>query len=328
MGLSTSGRRRLEVALANGPAADEVEQYLTGNRPGTTWFVDTFNGSTQFNGKSWREPFSTMSAALTAAATGDTIYFKGDVREEIAGSNLKFDITIIGAGRQHHPDQPTSAYDPGASMWRPPASPTAATPLLKVRGRGWTFINIAFDCPVDAAAVKLESNALSDVSEYDGSHASFINCSFQQGLYGIQDDGGVINVTVDNCVFRILSPTGAKGIYNSSTSVRVPQYWRIRDCFFAGNGQSGGNECHIDAPLSGSLIANSYFGIVEGTALYIDLTGGDDNIVTGNYLCGSYDTSDYVAGTNDGWSGNITADIASNSAVDASGLTIAVPAAP
>ena len=174
MSFTNYTRRRMEIGLASGIAADEVEQ-LMGNRTGTCWYVDTFDGSDTNTGKSWREPFDTMSAALSAAQTLDTIYFRGDVREELVGSNLKFDITIIGVGSKHHPDQPSSAYDPGASMWRPPSSPTSTTPLLELRGRGWKFINITFDCPVDAAAVLMKRNGLSDVSEYDASHAQFIN---------------------------------------------------------------------------------------------------------------------------------------------------------
>lgn len=301
---------------------------------GEDLFVDTQFGSDANSGKSWDKALATMAEALSRAETLDRIFFVGDVREEIVGSNLKFGISIIGCGGLHHPDQPSSSYDDGrgyavgASMWRPPASPTTATPLLEVRGRGWKFVNIAFDCPVDAAAVKLVASADSGTDEHDASHASFLGCSFQQGKYGIEDAGGAANVLIDDCAFRIISVASGCAIINTSTSVRVPQFWRIRDSYFAGNSVSGGNESHIDAPLSGSLIKGSQFGIVEGSGIYIDLTGGDDNIVTGNLLAGSYDTSDYVAGTNDNWSGNITADISGNSSVDASGLTIAVPAAP
>lgn len=291
-------------------------------------FLDTKTGSDSNDGLSWDNALNTMGAALAKARTGNRIFFRGDVREELTGSNLKFDIKIIGVGGLHHPDEPSSAYHPGASMWRPPASPTATTPLLAVRGRGWEFHNIAFDCPVDAAAVQLNANASSGTDEYDASHAVFNNCLFTSGYRGIQDVGGVINVMVKNCIFRILSETGGGGIVNTSTSVRVPQYWRIENNFFAGNGQSGGNELHIDTPLSGSLIANNYFGRVEGTAKYVDLTGGDDNIVTGNYMAGAYDTSDYVAGTNDEWFGNQTASISfGTSGTNAAGVSVGVPEA-
>src|SRR3990167_8391789 len=96
-------------------------------------------------GKSDDRPFATLEEALAACNTSDRIFIHGNIREEgLICSNLKFDVHIIGVGGQHHPDQPTSAYHPGASCIRPPASPPAETPLLEVRGRGWQFHNILF----------------------------------------------------------------------------------------------------------------------------------------------------------------------------------------
>ncbi|MFA6270966.1 MAG: hypothetical protein WC657_07210, partial [Candidatus Paceibacterota bacterium] len=164
--------------------------------PRPTIHLDTFYGNDGWQGKDWDHPVKTMDRALDLVSTGGRVLFKGDVREEITGSNLVFDVTIEGVGGLHHPDQPSSAYDYGASMWRAPASPTAATNLIVVRGRGWKFKNIAFDCPVDAAAVYLSRNALSTTSEYDASHAVFENCRFLSGYYGINDNGGANNVTI------------------------------------------------------------------------------------------------------------------------------------
>lgn len=322
---AASQNRKAKILRAGLARLSDLQDYAS---PTPDVFVDAKTGSTTGDGLSWDSAVNTMARGLAIVQTGGRVFFRGDIREEVTGSNLKFDISIIGVGAKHHADEPSSAYHPGASVWRAPASPTAATPLIAVRGRGWSFINILFDCPVDAAAVQLNSNASSGVDEYDASHASFYDCIFTSGYRGIQDVGGVINVTINNCIFRILSETGGGGIVNTSTSVRVPQYWRIENNFFAGNGQSGGNELHIDAPLSGSLIANNYFGRVEGTAKYVDLTGGDDNIVTGNYMAGAYDTSDYVAGTNDEWFGNQTASISfGTSGTNAAGVSVGVPEA-
>lgn len=321
--VAASQGRKAKILRAGIARLSDLQDYAS---PVPDVFLDAKTGSNSNDGLSWDSAVKTMAQALAIVQTGGRIFFRGDVREELTGSNLKFDISIIGVGSLHHADEPSSAYHPGASVWRAPASPTAATPLLAVRGRGWKFINILFDCPVDAAAVQLNSNASSGTDEYDASHAGFYNCIFTSGYRAIQDVGGVINITIDNCVFRIISETGGCAIVNTSTSVRVPQYWRITNNFFAGNGQSGGNEAHIDAPLSGSLIADNFFGTVEGTGLYIDLTGGDDNIVTRNLLAGEYNTNDYVPGTADIWAGNqsLSASFGGNSA---QGTTLSVPAA-
>lgn len=293
---------------------------------GHDWFVDTFNGYENAPGTSWAKATKTMQAAIDKAETHDRIFFVGDVREEIVASNLKFDISIIGCGSLHHPDQPSSVYDPAASMWRPPSSPTAATPLLELRGRGWTFENIVFDCPVDAAAVELVRNSSSGTDEYDASHATFKSCLFRQGKYGIEDNGGCHNVIVEDCEFFLISEASGVAIYNSSSSVALPLKWTIRGCNFPADGAAGGNETHIDTPLTSSLITGSYFGTVEGSGLYIDLTGGSANIVVDNYLMGSYSTDDYVAGTGDMWVGNTSIDT-DETEVEADGTTNTTPQA-
>lgn len=272
-------------------------------------------GNDEDTGRDWDHALRTMATALDMAESCDRIYFIGRVREEIGIAtitdlNLKFDVHIVGCGSLHHADQPGSGsdlYKTGGAMWMPPASPTATTALLNVYGRGWHFRNFSMDCPVDAPAIKLNANASSGTSEYDSSHARFLGMLFQQGKFGIEDNGGAHRVVIDGCVFSEIEEASGCAIKNTSTSVRVPQYWTIKDCYFPGNGQSGGNEAHIDAPLSGSRIIHNEFGVVEGTGLYIDLTGGDDNIVAWNVLGGTYDTTDYVAGTNDIWAPNYSA---------------------
>lgn len=313
MPANTANHRIMRTGVAR---FSELQDFVS---PVADLFVDTKLGSDGNDGLSFASPLYTMSAALSKALTGNRIFFRGDVREELTGSNLKFDIKIIGVGGLHHPDEPSSAYHPGAAMWRPPASPTTATNLLVVRGRGWEFHNIAFDCPVDAAAVQLSRNALSDVSEYDASHAVFHNCRFLSGKYGIDDAGGANHVIVDKCEFAGMTTTA---IYGSSTAVANPRAWQIRDCFFPSNVSSLGNATHIDASLNESLIVNNFFGTVLSTALYVDLTGGNGNIVTDNVMMGVYDTTDYVAGTGDFWVGNkIASDIGSNTAL----VTTAAP---
>lgn len=282
-------------------------------------YVDTVNGATGNEGDSWDNAFKTMAAALSAVQTGGTIYFIGDVREECVGSNLKFDVKIVGAGSLHHPDLPAAGYHPGSSTWRPPASPTTATPLLKVRARGWKFENIFFDCPVDSAALYLERNALSDTSEYDPSHASIINCRFVDGKYAIQDVGGCYNVTVRGCEFKAFTTAA---IANTSTAVANPLNWKIVDCLFPSDTSDFGNVVHLDSPLNSSIIKDCVFGTVRSTGLYIDLTGGNNNIVTYNALAGAYELSDYVPGTGDKWPQNACA-VDASTAPD--GISIAVP---
>lgn len=285
-------------------------------------FVDTVSGSDSNTGGSWSSPFQTMAAAIAAVATGGKILFRGDVREEIVGSNLKFDVTIEGVGSLHHADLPAAGYHTGAAIWRAPATETGTTPLLQVRGRGWTFKNFMVQAPTDAAAFKLVRNALSGTSEYDASHATFENVRCVGGLHFIEDVGGCYNVTVENC--QIAACTGA-AIYNSSTAVANPLNWKILDNIFPSDVSDFGNVTHIDSPLNCAVILGNVFGKVRSTAKYIDLTGsGGGNVICDNVLGGAYDTGDYVF---------IAGDLAYNNrvAVKATtapdGLTLTVPSA-
>ena len=296
-------------------------------KSGATVATAMENGNDGNDGLSWDSPVLTMSKALSLVKTGGRVLFVGDVREELTGSNLLFDITIEGAGSLHHPDSPTSAYHPGASMWRPPASPTATTPLLNLRGRGWNFKNIAFDCPVDDAAVVLSRNASSGADEYDASHASFIGCRFLSGAYGIEDAGGGNNITVVDCEFAGMTTAA---IYGSSTSVANPRVWKIYNNIFPSHvGGALGNVCHIDLSLNESIVEWNKFGTVVSTGLYVNLTGGNDNIVTNNFMMGVYDTGDYISGTGDSWVGNqtISTGITDTAVVDARLVSLAVPTA-
>lgn len=299
---------------------------VAGATPAPILHVDTVTGVNAVDrGTSWSNPLATMTYALSLVATGGVIEFRGDVREECVGSNLVFDVTIRGVGSKHHADVPASGYHPGAVAWRPPASPTAATPLIKVRGRGWKFENIMFDCPVDSAAIYLERNALSDTSEYDAGHATIVGCDFRNGKYGIQDVGGCFNIRIEDCDFETLDETSGCAIINTSTAVAAPRRWVIQNNRFQMDSSTEGNLQHLDSPLNGSTIQHNVFGTVKSTGIYIDLTGGASNVIAFNVLGGVYNTSDYVGATGDLWYQNAVAVVAVTAP---DGVTLSAPAAP
>jgi len=263
-------------------------------------FVDTVNGNDLNSGSGWENALATMGEALDRVETLGTIKVIGDVREELVGSNLVFDVTIIGCGtKPHHPDVPAAGYHPGAACWRPPASPTAATPLIEVRGRGWRFVNLLFDAPVDAAAVKLVSNALSGDDEYSAGHASFIGCRFDAGAIGIEDSGGAGFVEVIGCDFRGLTDAAIK---NTSTAVAMPLRWMIRDNTFMDNAN------HVLMSLSRAVIRENVFGKFTTEALntiYVSAQGEYNVVGPFNVFSGDVDTAEgYTGDSTDTWAGN------------------------
>ena len=276
---------------------------------GRVWYVDAkIGGDGAGYGKRRDRPFLTMAKAFTMVDSGDTIVFRGKVREELTTPAGVFDVTVIGAAnRPRHADDHSESSTPGrgssAASWVPPASPTAATSLCIVQQQGWSFRNVLFDCPVDAAAVRLNRDAAADDSERDAGHASFYGCRFASGLIGIQNAGGAGFVHVDNCVFHLLTESGGAGIKCTSTAVAVPLTWLIENSHFHNNAS------HILSSMSYSTIRNNIFGRFTAT-LSIDIDDqpsanqGEYNVITNNYLSGTYGATAYPPGSNNEWGGN------------------------
>jgi hypothetical protein len=287
-----------------------------GQKRGGIWFVDPTAAGSQ-DGSDWDNAYLTMAAALASVKSGDTIYFVGNIREQLLAPNLVFDVSIVGASnRPRNADAVPGALSQRAATWRGPASPAATTPLLTLRHQGWTLSNFLMNAPADAAAVKLQRNALSGADEDDASHASFLGIRFAGGNTGIEDAGGHFNVLVDDCFFWLVTDATGRAIWTSSIAVALPLAWEIRNSRFLSN------DNHIIAPASRWVIHDNYFG-AEGVTTKIDLNGGlAGNIITRNYLGGTYSISGGYrgAGAADEWAGNY------NPVTAGQGITEADPA--
>lgn len=268
------------------------------------WFVDGNLGSNSRNhGEDEDHPFLTMAHALSLTRkhpilSGDVIHAWGNITEQISTPAGIFDVTVLGPTiRTRHADTHTGNNGYSSLTWKPPSSETATTPLLKVQQQGWTFVNILFDAPSDDTAIQLFANASSGSDERDGSHASFINCKFANGVNGIEDVDGAHHVLVRNCEFNALT----SAIITLSTGVRVPSYWLIEDCQFVNN--------------TNHVRISSNYGVIRGNAFIKHTTTslkttevssqGDYNSIYGNSLGGTYSIAGgYAGGSNDEWGGN------------------------
>lgn len=273
-----------------------------------TWFLDGQNGADGNDGRDPRKPMKTITAVLAKLQSGDTVYLTGNFTEEAGDTPQAVeDVTFIGLGnRPRHADAARDAHanalgftnqNSGAS-WRPPASESGTTPLITVIRQGWTFENILFDAPSDAACVIIERDSGSAEAEHDGSHATFRRCRFDGGHAGIDVVDGGYNVLIEDCVFRGLTD----GIRVVSTSIQVPLMWMIRNNLFIANTN------HIVGSFTNTVIRDNIFGTFTTIALDLDANGGQGatNVVgPGNVFSGDVDTAEGYDGTaDDTWAGN------------------------
>lgn len=266
--------------------------------PGNVHYLDTVAGNDASAGDSWVAAYKTMAHALTRVASGDTIYFVGRIKEQVTTPVNVFDVAIIGAAqRPRHADAAPAGGNKSA-QWQVPDSPAATTPLIKVLQQGWHFANMLMDAPSDAACVMLFRDGGAGDLERDASHASFSNIRFVGGATGIEDNGGIGHVLVDDCEFHDLTH-GIKNV--TGAGIGQPGFrWTIR------NNRFRANTNHIAAfPSDEAHILRNAFG--SFTTLGVDLTGGVGlNVITGNYLSGTYSIGGGYkkANANDEWAGN------------------------
>ena len=261
------------------------------------WYVDGNLGNNALDGKSWSTAFLTMAKAFTSCGSGDVIVMRGNIAEQVSTPVGIFDVTIVGAGNQpRHADAHTTNNGYKAATWKTPGSPTATTPLLTIRQQGWKLANILFDGPSDAAAVQLFRDGGAGDSERDASHAHILGCKFVAAQNHIEFKGGLSQVVIENNLF--FGSTGDSFLETVGAGIGTNNYFRILDNVFHNNAS------HIDVGMTYGTIRGNTFGKASGDK--VDLRGGEENVVTLNYLYGTYSNAGgYYAGTNDEWGGNM-----------------------
>ena len=273
---------------------------------GAIYFVDA-NIATSGDGLSWGNAFKTMAEAFAVIASGDTIIFRGKVREQLTSPVGAADVTIIGAGnRPHHADTAPAGAGTASNTWTTPATGSTDDPLLTIRSPGWRLFNILFAAHATDAAVFLERTA-EGADEYDASHAQFIGCKFASGQDGIENSGGCNHVDVIECMFHDL--TGYCIKQTTGAGIGTSYRWRLlRNQFLAcANwlGALGGGSWIIEdnhiANITTALIDTSsgpgFNRIVRNSfdiaAAAFDPTGGvtgDAKDVWSNYLTDTIET--------------------------------------
>lgn len=288
---------------------------------GRVWYVDAKTGSDGNSGKRRDRPFLTMDKAFDNIDSGDTIVFRGKVKEQLTTPAGVFDVTIVGAAnRPRHADDHSESSSPGrgssSATWVQPDSATASTPLLKIQQQGWRLGNILFGAgPASTASVLLFRDGGAGDSERDASHAHIVGCRFSAPVIGIQDSGGCAFVRIEDIMIHGATTAAINNVTGAGIGTLL--HWQvfsnqILDCAIG-----------IDLSSDQAVIRGNTIG--KHTTYGIDLNGGSYNAVNGNWLFGDYttDTGQYRAGSNDNWAGNFSMD--EDEATVTSGVTHAVP---
>lgn len=291
-----------------------VEAFAGYNPWGNHYFVDGNRGDDEDNdGKTRDKPFLTMARAFVFVQSGDTIHFRGNIREQLSTPAGVFDVTISGPSPvTRHPDSHTTYGGFSSCRWNAPASPTASTPLLKVQQQGWIFKNILWTGDEDdnVGCIQLFRDGGAGDAERDASHAIIQGCRFQAGLYGIQDSGGCARVKVLYCEFLLFNQSDNDAIVNV-TGAGIGTLWG----WVIAHNEFHGNYSDIDAGFTGAKIYGNHFHSVSlgvTTTVTIDTTGGSRCLIGWNFMYRASNASGvnagFVVGSTDYYSENFWSD--------------------
>lgn len=219
------------TSVADGVAGD-IELSIGLSSHGTFYYVNPNSGNDTNNGLSWDGAFLTMAAAFAAISSGDTIFFKGKIKEQLTAPTHVFDITIVGASnRPRHADAAPVGSESGAT-WTTLATPATTTPLLTLQHQGWRLVNFVMAGPSASACVLQYRDNAAGEAEKDSSHAEYHNIRFASGRDGIEDSGGCYNIGVFDCTFHDLTGWAIK--HTAGAGVADAYRWQIKGNRFQG----------------------------------------------------------------------------------------------
>lgn len=282
--------------IHTGSSVRNGESNAIGN---THYWVNGNVGSDGNDGLSPQSPKLTMAAVFTALNSGDIVHVNGNITEQLTTPAGIFDVTIIGeANLPRNADTHTTSNGYSSATWKYPASPTAATSLLKIQQQGWRIVNILFSGSLTSTPdILIFRDGGAGNAERDGSHTQIIGCRFDGGVDAIRGSGGPNFVQIINCAFRGFTTTAISNVTGAGIGTNLN--WLIQDNRFHDNVN------HVVVPLNQSTVMGNIFGKFTTTSL--STAGGTgSNVITLNYLSGTYSISGgYTGSASDEWGANM-----------------------
>ena len=254
------------------------------------------------------EPFQTLGRAFQVVKSGDVIWCRGKMKEQVTTPVGVFDVTIIGAvNHPRHADDHTEtsgARGSSAATLTAPDSGSTATPLLTIQQQGWRVMNLVVQIAGNAdAGIYLHATDDSGDDERNGGHAQIINCKIQGNPTTPVGNGIEMNGVGFCDIYGNLFLGLVNGLKSTPGAGGQVGWWDI-----AGNRFSE-NTNGIVAPLYKCTVNGNQF--LGGHTLEYDFTGGQDNMVVNNYFNGNDAFETNVNGTADMFFPNYAGDSAS-----------------
>ena len=320
------------VRGAYGPFQQPVED-LAASVPGyrNVYFVDGTFGSDNNPGLSVNTAFATVQQALDTVQDEDTIIvMRGSYDEAlttgqlIATANMAAGrgryVNLIGSTQGRRPYDAPQLYNVSGS-----------TATIRMRSPGWRVSG--FRLVGDSGSPKcmtLELDQAGSTADTDWAPGTTVdNCVFYGAVgtaSGIDFQGAPPDIRIVNNVFQLFGTASYPCIQCSVSSTAQPYRCEVTDNVFMDSDEyinmnpRGFNSSHI--------LRNTFdTGHTNTVTDYVDLTGGNDNVVCFNVFPGDYSNAGgYTAGTGDTWVGNFADDTAEGEVGD-NGITTANPAA-
>lgn len=280
-----------------------IQGAVTGLWPAADYFVDSANGASGNDGKSWENAFDTIQGAMDAITARGAE--RGRSRVFVAPGSYAENVVT-----------PTNALAPFGSLIA--VNPTmksfgaaylyastTTSPALTIRARGWLVEGFEIVGTGTGGAILLDG---SGSNRPNGTEIR--NCLIggeNVGGFGLNIIGNGAPLSVlRNCHFRGIS---GPAIQCTNSSTDQPSLWEIDHCFFEDN------SAHISMNPRGfksSWIHDCNFieyGANQVATEQLDNRGGQYcNIGPNNFFSDTYDAAGgYRAGSNDFWFGNATA---------------------
>jgi hypothetical protein len=251
------------------------------------------------------DAMAVWEAAEAHSSDNTTIYWAGVIAEQLTTplsgesgvgvSGLR--IVALVNGNNHHDD---------GARWTAPASPTADTPLLTIRGQGCVIDGGIWVADSTNATSAIMLRRAESATYPDASHSIIRNIRFFGGYTGgagVIDSGGNSQITIEDCVSEGLT----EGIGSvSGAGIAAPNRYIIRNNIFRDNTD------HIDLPLDMGVVQ---WNVMDEATKNLDLAGATGgNTVNHNAFANAQANikiaDGYVAGTGDIWEDNYATDAA------------------